>query len=95
MPLAMGGFGQEVRDALKARAEHLVTQGLAHRQGPYVLPQPGLLATLRRRELDVAGAKMSAETGLPYTPHAGSEKIAGTYPSNLRKCQYGLSSLSR
>jgi hypothetical protein len=34
MPLAMGGFGQEMRDALAARVEHLAAEGLAHRQGP-------------------------------------------------------------
>jgi hypothetical protein len=83
MPLAMGGFGQEVRDALKARAEHLFSEGLAHRQGPHIVPQRALLATLRRRELDTAGARLSAETGLPYTPVAGCEKIAGTYRQRL------------
>jgi hypothetical protein len=34
MPLAMSGFGQEVRNAMKARAEHLAADGLARRQGP-------------------------------------------------------------
>ena len=66
MPLAMGGFGQEVRDALAARAEHLAAQGLAHRQGPRIVPQRDLLATLRCREVEAAGARLSAETGLPY-----------------------------
>jgi hypothetical protein len=65
MPLAMGGFGQEVRDALVvARAEHLAAKGLAHRQGPRTVPQRDLLATLRRREVDAAGARLSAETRL-------------------------------
>jgi hypothetical protein len=72
-----------VRDALKARAEHLVAQGLAHRQGPHIVPAPGLLATLRHRELDTAGARLAAETGLAYTPPAGGEKIAGTYRKRL------------
>jgi hypothetical protein len=60
MPLAMGGFGHEVRDALVARAEHLAAQGLAHRQGPRTVLQRDLLATLRRREVDAAGARLSA-----------------------------------
>jgi hypothetical protein len=83
MPLAMGGFGQEVRDALVARAEHLAAQGLAHRQGPRMVLQRDLLATLRRREVDAAGARLSAETGLPYMPAAGGEMVAGTYRQRL------------
>jgi hypothetical protein len=35
MPLAIGGFGQEVRDALTARAEHLAAQGLAGHEGTF------------------------------------------------------------
>jgi hypothetical protein len=79
MPLAMGGFGREVRDAMEARAEHLAEQGLARREGPCIVPQRDLLSTLRRRDLDAAGARLSAETGLPYTPTTGGENIAGTY----------------
>jgi type IV secretory pathway VirD2 relaxase len=83
MPLAMGGFGQEVRDAMTARAEHLAAEGLASRQGPRIVPQRDLLATLRRRELDAAGARLSAETGLPHVPAARGETVAGTYRQRL------------
>ena len=83
MPLAMGGFGQEVREALAARAEHLAAKGLAHRQGPRTVLQGDLLATLRRREVDAAGARLSAENGLPYAPTAGGEMVAGTYRQRL------------
>jgi type IV secretory pathway VirD2 relaxase len=83
MPLAMGGFGQEVRNAMEARAEHLAAQGLAHSQGPRTVLQRDLLATLQRREVDAAGARLSAETGLPYTPAAGGEMVAGTYRQRL------------
>jgi hypothetical protein len=83
MPLAMGGFGQEVRDALAARAEHLVADGLARRQGPNIVPQRDLLATLRRREVEAAGGRLSAETGLPYVPAAGGEMVAGTSESGI------------
>ena len=76
-------FGQEVRDALAARAEHLAAQGLAHRQGPRTVLQRDLLATLRRREVDAAGARLSGETGLPYMPAAGGEMVAGTYRQRL------------
>ena len=79
----MGGFGQEVRNALVARAEHLAAQGLAHRQGPRAVPRRDLLATLRRREVDAAGARLSAETRLPYMPATGGEMVAGTYRQRL------------
>src|SRR5215471_8330716 len=83
MPLAMGGFGQEARDAIAARAEHLVAEGLARRQGQRIVLQRDLLNTLRRRELDAAGARLSAETGLPYMPAASGEPVAGTYRQRL------------
>jgi hypothetical protein len=83
MPLAAGGFGQEVRDALAARAEHLATEGLAQRQGTSIVMQRDLLATLRRRELDAVGARLSTETELPYTLAAGGETVAGTYCQRL------------
>jgi hypothetical protein len=79
----MSGFGQEVRNAMEARAEHLVADGLARRQGPNIVPQRDLLATLRRRELDAVGAGLSAETGLPYTPTANGEMVGGTYRQRL------------
>jgi type IV secretory pathway VirD2 relaxase len=79
MPLAMSGFGKEVRNAMEARAEHLVADGLARRQGPGIVPQRDLLATLRRRELDAVGARLSNEIGMPYAPPAAGELVAGTF----------------
>jgi hypothetical protein len=64
----MGGFGQEARRAMAARAEHLAAEALARRQGQRIIFQRDLLNTLRRRELDAAGAKLSGEAGLPYEP---------------------------
>ena len=82
-PLSMGAFGREVRDAMTARAEHLAEEGLGRRQGQRVILQRDLLDTLRRRELAVAGAKISTETGLPYTQPAAGEHITGTYRRRL------------
>ncbi len=83
MPLSMGGFGREVRDAMTARADHLADEGLARRQGQRVILQRDLLDTLRRRELDAVGAKLSTETGLPYSRAGAGEQIAGTYSQRL------------
>jgi type IV secretory pathway VirD2 relaxase len=83
MPLAMGEFGQEARDAIAARAEHLVAEGFARRQGQRIILQGDLLNTLRRRELDAAGAKLSGEMGLHYEPAVAGEHVAGTYRQRL------------
>jgi len=79
IPLAMSGFGKEVREALAARAEHLATEDLARREGARIIPQPSLLATLRQRDVNAAAARLSAETGLPHMPAASGEAVAGTY----------------
>ncbi len=82
MPLAMGGFGEEVRDAMAARSEYLAEQGLARRQEQRIILQRDLLDTLRRRELNAVGAEIAAKTGLPFTQAATGEQVAGTY----RRC---------
>jgi len=43
----------------------------------------GLLNTLRQRELDAVGAKLSAEKGLMYMKAATGEHITGTYRQRL------------
>lgn len=83
MPLSMGGFGGEVRDAMTARAERLAGEGLARRQGQSVMLQRDLLNTLRRRELDGVAGKLSGETGLPYRKSATGEYVAGIYRQRL------------
>jgi len=74
-----GGFGAEVRDAMEARVDHLTKEGLARRQGQRVIFARDLLTTLRRRELDGAAAKLSAETGLAYQHAADGEHVSGVY----------------
>jgi type IV secretory pathway VirD2 relaxase len=77
--LSGGGFGAEVREAMEARVDQLVDQGLAQRQGGRVLFARDLLATLRRRELDEAFARLAKEAGLPHRPSGAGETIAGVY----------------
>ena len=74
-----GGFGAEVRDAMDRRIDHLAAEGLARRQGQRVVFTRELLKTLRRRELDFAAARLSAETGLAHRPRAEGEYVAGTF----------------
>ncbi|WP_114215834.1 VirD2 family relaxase/mobilization nuclease [Ochrobactrum sp. 3-3] len=81
--LSGGGFGAEVRQAMSARAEHLVEQGLAERQGQRISFGRNLIDTLRRRELEAAGDKLAAETGQPFNRVGSGEYVAGTYRQRL------------
>ena len=81
--LSVGGFGAEVRNALDQRAERLVREGLAERQGRRIVFARNLIDTLRRRELDGMGEKLAAETGLPFTRADIGEYVAGTYRRRL------------
>jgi hypothetical protein len=77
------GFGREVRDAMDARVEHLIGQGLARRQGQRVIFARDLLDTLRRRELEATVARISSNSGLPYHPAMKGETVAGVYRQRL------------
>lgn len=78
-PLGTQGFGAEVRDAMNARVDQLVEQGLARRQGQRVVFARDLLSTLQRRELQEATAKLSAGTGLAHHPVGEGDHVAGVY----------------
>jgi type IV secretory pathway VirD2 relaxase len=77
--LSESGFGGELREALNARTNYLVEEGLARRHGQRVIFASDLLATLRRRELDSAAGRLATETGLPFHPAAEGEHVAGVY----------------
>ncbi|MFG1230426.1 relaxase/mobilization nuclease domain-containing protein [Xanthobacter wiegelii] len=81
--LSDGGFGAEVRRAMSARAQHLVEQGLAERQGQRISFSHNLIDTLRRRELDALGEKLAAETGQPFNKAGSGDFVAGTYRQRL------------
>ena len=83
MPLAMGGFGGEVREAMTARTQHLIQEGLARHRGDHVTFERNLLATLRQRELDEVAGKLSVTTGLPRTEAAAGEHVMGVYRQRL------------
>lgn len=81
--IAESGFGAEVREALDCRADHLVSQGLAERNGSQVRFTRNLIDTLRQRELDALGDKLAADIGKPYNRAATGEYVAGTYRQRL------------
>jgi Type IV secretory pathway, VirD2 components (relaxase) len=80
-PIALSdsGFGAEVHQALDERAEHLICEGYAERQGGRVVFARRLLNTLRRRELDSLAEKLATETGMSFERAASGEYVAGSY----------------
>ncbi|ESW62928.1 type VI secretion protein [Mesorhizobium sp. LSJC277A00] len=77
--LSEGGFGAEVRQAMQRRADHLIEQGLGERHGQRTTFTRSLIDTLRRRELEALGEKLSAETGQPFNRTRGGEYVTGSY----------------
>ncbi len=81
--LSAAGFGADVQAAMEKRIDHLADQNLARRHGQRVIFARDLLATLRRRELDAAAARLSAETGLRHQPAAEGEYVSGVYRQRI------------
>jgi len=77
--LAAQGFGAEVSQALRDRADHLVELKLAQRRGQHVAFARDLLATLRGRELGQLARSIETETGRRYRPATDGEPISGVY----------------
>lgn len=74
-----GGFGAQVSDARDRRAEVLIEDGLARRQGQRIVFARGLLDTLRDRELAEAGEALAARhAGIAQPVNAG-DRVAGIY----------------
>ena len=84
-PVALGGggFGAEVRDAMDRRAAHLIEQRLAERQGRSVIFARNLIDTLRQREVEALGEKLSSETGRPFSKAGTGEYVAGAYRQRI------------
>lgn len=83
LDLARGGFGAEVRSALDRRIDALAEQGLARRDGDKVTLGRNLIGTLRSRELDTMGRRLSSETGLAHLPAEAGETISGVYRQRI------------
>ncbi len=84
-PVAMseGGFGAEVRHAMRQRAEHLIREGLAEEQGRRVIFSRNLIETLRRREVGAVADRLAKETGQPFKAAGNGEYVAGTYRQRM------------
>lgn len=73
------GFAGEVRQAMQQRADFLVEQGLAERQGQGVFLARKLLASLRNQELAHVAREIAAETGLKHRPVLDGQRVTGIY----------------
>jgi type IV secretory pathway VirD2 relaxase len=82
-PVANSGFGRELQQAMKARAEYLERAGLARRHGGPLVPERGLIETLRRRDLEAAGEEVAARTGLAHRPLRPGERMNGIYRERI------------
>ncbi|ATH81879.1 type VI secretion protein [Ectopseudomonas mendocina] len=78
------GFGKEVREALRQRADFLMEQGLAQRQDQRVVLARNLLVTLRGRELTAAARDISAQTGMRYHPAVEGQRVSGIYRRSVQ-----------
>lgn len=77
------GFGKDVREALKQRADFLVEHGLAEKRGQRVVLVRNLLAKLRSRNLEQAAQRIAAETGLTYQPLTDGQRVTGIYRRSM------------
>jgi hypothetical protein len=79
--LGTGGFGREVREAMDARAEHLINEGLAKRYGQRIIFGRYLLETLRNRELGAIAQGIEKDTGSQW--NRVEEEIGSVYCRRL------------
>lgn len=68
---------------MEIRAERLVNEGLAGRQGGRVVFTRLLLDTLRNRELSAFGEQLAAETRFPFSHASSGDNVGGTYRQRM------------
>jgi hypothetical protein len=77
------GFGADVTAAIERRADHLIKEGLARRQGQRLAFARDLLDTLRKRELEDAVASISTNSRLEHRPAVEGGHVSGTYRQRI------------
>ena len=77
LPVRGAGFGKEVRAALALRRAWLLERELAVEDLGSFSFKPGALDLLRRQDIESAGARLSAETGLLAARPMEGERIEG------------------
>lgn len=82
--LAAQGFGAQVGDAIRGRADFLVAQGLAGRAGVRLVLARNMLSTLRDRELTAVGKSLQDQTGQTYLPLRDDGRASGVYRGSIQ-----------
>ena len=77
------GFGAEVETALNRRRQWLLDQGFGREAENQIVYARNLLATLQRRELARAGARLAQETGLDYVEAVKGKDVRGAYRRSI------------
>ena len=73
-------FGQDVRQALRARQQWLIQQGLANTISDDRVSFPdGMVEALTRREIRAAAGQLSKELGLNFSEAQVGERVEGTF----------------
>ncbi|WP_347709662.1 relaxase/mobilization nuclease RlxS [Sphingomonas sp. BGYR3] len=82
-PARDAGFGSAVREAEARRRQWLINEGLGSEIGGVFEPRPGMIETLRRRELLRVGAALSKELDLPFAESRPGSPVEGVYRRRL------------
>lgn len=82
-PAREAGFGSVVRDAEARRRRWLVSEGLGSEIGGAFEPAPGMIETLRRRELLRVATQLSRELDLPFVESRSGSHVEGVYRRRL------------
>ena len=77
------GFGAEVEAALNRRRQWLLDQGFGREADNQIVYARNLLATLQRRELARAGARLAQKTGLDYVEAVKGKDVRGAYRRSI------------
>ncbi|HTO62698.1 MAG TPA: DUF3363 domain-containing protein [Bradyrhizobium sp.] len=77
MAIADSGFGRQVNDAFRRRAQRLVEMGHATAKDGNVHISAGTVATLQRQEVERVGQQMARERGLTYMPANAGDYVSG------------------
>lgn len=77
--MASTGLGAETTTAMDARRAHLLTMGLATQTGESIVPVPGLLRTLKERELSTVVDALRADGVRQVRIPTDGDHVAGVY----------------
>ena len=77
------GFGAAMREALNARVDFLIKEGLAQRRDGGTILAPNFMSTLRNREMHGVADSIQRQTGLSYRPAADGVRVSGTYRQSV------------